>query len=39
MSGGPTGPPFGLADVERAAARIAGHVHRTPVITSRLLDR
>ncbi|MET0476799.1 MAG: pyridoxal-phosphate dependent enzyme, partial [Actinomycetota bacterium] len=31
--------PFDLADVERAAARIAGHVHRTPVITSRLLDR
>ena len=31
--------PFALADVERAAARIAGHVHRTPVITSRLLDR
>ena len=31
--------PFDLADVERAAARIAGHVHRTPVLTSRLLDR
>jgi threonine dehydratase len=29
---------FGLADVERAAARISGHVHRTPVISSRLLD-
>jgi threonine dehydratase len=30
---------FGLADVERAAGRIAGRVHRTPVLTSRLLDR
>jgi threo-3-hydroxy-L-aspartate ammonia-lyase len=30
---------FGLADVERAATRIAGHVHRTPVLGSRLLDR
>jgi len=28
----------GLADVEAAAARIAGRVHRTPVLTSRLLD-
>src|SRR4029453_2857644 len=28
-----------LTDVEQAAARIAGHVHRTPVITSRLLDQ
>ena len=27
------------ADVEGAAARIAGRVHRTPVVTSRLLDR
>jgi threo-3-hydroxy-L-aspartate ammonia-lyase len=30
---------FGLAEVEAAAKRIAGHVHRTPVLTSRLLDR
>jgi threonine dehydratase len=30
---------FGLAEVEAAAARIAGRVHRTPVLTSRLLDR
>ena len=31
--------PFGLAEVERAAQRIAGRVRRTPVIGSRLLDR
>jgi len=30
---------FGLAEVEAAAARIAGRVHRTPVLSSRLLDR
>jgi threonine dehydratase len=30
---------FGIDDVRAAAARIAGHVHRTPVLTSRLLDR
>ena len=30
---------FGLAQVEAAAARIAGRVHRTPVLHSRLLDR
>ena len=37
----PPDPPggFGLAEVERAAGRIAGRVHRTPVLTSRLLDR
>jgi threonine dehydratase len=35
----PPNRPFGLADVEQAAARIAGHIHRTPVLTSRLLDR
>jgi threonine dehydratase len=29
---------FGLADVKAAAARIEGHVHRTPVLRSRLLD-
>ncbi len=31
-----TGPSF--ADVRRAAERIAGHVHRTPVLTSRRID-
>lgn len=30
--------PITLADVRRAAARIAGRVHRTPVLTSRTLD-
>jgi threo-3-hydroxy-L-aspartate ammonia-lyase len=30
---------FGLAEVEGAARRIAGRVHRTPVLGSRLLDR
>jgi len=30
---------FGLAEVEAAAERIAGRVHRTPVFHSRLLDR
>jgi threonine dehydratase len=30
--------PITLADVEAAAARIAGRVHRTPVVGSRLLD-
>jgi threo-3-hydroxy-L-aspartate ammonia-lyase len=29
---------FGLAEVEAAAERIAGRVHRTPVVRSRLLD-
>jgi threo-3-hydroxy-L-aspartate ammonia-lyase len=29
---------FGLPEVEAAAARIAGRVHRTPVVRSRLLD-
>jgi threonine dehydratase len=33
------GHSFGLAEVESAAARIAGRVRRTPVLTSRLLDR
>ncbi len=28
-----------LADLQRAHARIAPHIHRTPVLTSRLLDR
>ncbi|HEV8651354.1 MAG TPA: threonine/serine dehydratase [Actinomycetes bacterium] len=32
------GLPLSLADVEAAAARIAGRVHHTPVLTSRLLD-
>jgi threonine dehydratase len=31
--------PFSVADVEAAAARIAGRVHRTPLVTSRLLDQ
>ena len=35
----PPNRPFGLADVEKAAARIAGHIHRTPVVGSRLLDQ
>ena len=30
--------PVALADVEAARARIAPHVHRTPVLTSRSLD-
>jgi threonine dehydratase len=30
--------PTTFDDVRRAAARIAGHVHRTPVLTSRSLD-
>jgi threonine dehydratase len=34
-----TADSFGLADVRAAAARIDGHVHRTPLVTSRLLDR
>jgi threonine dehydratase len=33
-----SGLPLSLADVEAAAVRIAGRVHRTPVLTSRLLD-
>jgi threo-3-hydroxy-L-aspartate ammonia-lyase len=33
-----TSAPFSVLDVERAAARIAGRVHRTPVLGSRLLD-
>jgi threonine dehydratase len=37
--GAPPDPPFSVVDVERAAARIAGRVHRTPVLRSRLLDR
>ena len=35
----PPNRPFALADVERAADRIAGHVHRTPVLTSPQHDR
>ncbi len=31
-------PPVHPADVDAAAARIAGHVHRTPVLTSASLD-
>ena len=33
-----SGPPVTLDDVKAAAARIAGHVHRTPVLTSRTAD-
>lgn len=32
-------PAVGLGDVRAAAARLAGHVHRTPVLTSGTLDR
>ncbi|MBA2448068.1 MAG: pyridoxal-phosphate dependent enzyme [Chloroflexi bacterium] len=31
--------PIGLADVERAAARLRGVANRTPVVTSRSVDR
>jgi threonine dehydratase len=31
--------PVSLADVEAARQRIAGHVHRTPVFSSRTVDR
>src|SRR4051794_28896770 len=31
--------PIELADVERAAARLTGVAHRTPLVTSRTLDR
>lgn len=34
----PVGDPPTFDDVRRAAARIAPHVHRTPVMTSRTLD-
>ena len=35
----PSGPlPVSYADVEAAAARIAGHAHRTPVLTSRTVN-
>ncbi|MCB1693206.1 MAG: pyridoxal-phosphate dependent enzyme, partial [Pseudomonadales bacterium] len=27
-----------LADIEAAAARVAPHIHRTPVVTSEMLD-
>jgi threo-3-hydroxy-L-aspartate ammonia-lyase len=38
--GAPPDPPvFSVVQVERAAERIAGRVHRTPLVTSRLLDR
>ena len=30
--------PVTFDDVRAAAARIAGHVHRTPVLTSRTAD-
>jgi threonine dehydratase len=38
MSAPPTSGPPTFADVEAAARRLAGVAHRTPVITSRLLD-
>ncbi|RMF63078.1 MAG: pyridoxal-5'-phosphate-dependent protein, partial [Bacteroidetes bacterium] len=31
--------PVAYADVEAAAARLAGVAHRTPVLTSRTVDR
>src|SRR3954447_14328788 len=31
--------PIDLGDVERAAARLKGVAHRTPLVTSRTLDR
>ena len=35
----PTEPlPVSYADVEAAAARLAGHAHRTPAMTSRMVD-
>jgi threo-3-hydroxy-L-aspartate ammonia-lyase len=39
VSPAPPADRFSLAEVEAAAERIAGRVRRTPVITSRLLDR
>ena len=30
--------PFSIADVEAAAQRLRGHVHRTPLLTSTMLD-
>jgi threonine dehydratase len=35
----PTGAVATFSDVEAAAKRIAGHIHRTPVMTSATLDR
>jgi threo-3-hydroxy-L-aspartate ammonia-lyase len=35
----PSGLPVTMADVRRAAARLDGVAHRTPVLTSRTLDR
>ena len=34
MTGGPVAPPVTLADIEAAAARIAGRVRRTPLIAA-----
>jgi threonine dehydratase len=34
----PTAEPIGLDDVRRAASRLEGVAHRTPVLTSRTLD-
>jgi threo-3-hydroxy-L-aspartate ammonia-lyase len=30
--------PFSIVDVEAAAARLRGHIHHTPLLTSRILD-
>jgi len=35
----PPRPAVGIDDLRAAAARIRGHVHRTPVVTSATLDR
>jgi threonine dehydratase len=35
----PARPAVGIDDLRAAAARIRGHVHRTPVVTSATLDR
>jgi len=39
MSGRDGAAGFGIAEVQAAAGNIAGRVHRTPVLRSRLLDR
>jgi threo-3-hydroxy-L-aspartate ammonia-lyase len=36
---GMLGPMLQFTDIQAAAARIKGHAHRTPVLTSRTLDR
>ncbi len=39
MTGGPVAPPVTLADIEAAAARIAGRVRRTPLIAAAPLSQ